>query len=101
MAPRTVTARQRMWQSMRVMRTFTSHDLIATAEAGEDNAMKFVQALVRAGYVKVVKPRRNSKPPEHAIYRLVRDTGPNAPCLQRSSGSAQVDIVTDRNEVSA
>lgn len=79
-------ARDRVWQSMRVMRTFTRPDLMATAEASEDNVSKYVRGLVRAGIVTIVKPRDSGRKGGHEIYRLIKDLGPTAPRL-RSNGT--------------
>lgn len=79
-------ARDRIWQSMRVMRRFTQPDLQATAEAGRDNVRKYVRGLVAAGYLRIVKPKDSGRKGGHPIYQLVRDTGPRAPRLQ-SDGS--------------
>ena len=78
-------ARDRIWQSIRVLRQFTQPDLIATAEAGRDNVRKYVRGLLRAGYLVIGQPKGNGKKGGHTIYRLVRDTGPHAP-RQQSDG---------------
>lgn len=75
-------ARDRAWQSIRIMRCFALPDLVATAEIGEDNAKKFVRGLERAGYLKRVQEKRNGHKGGHVVYRLVRDTGPHTPRLQ-------------------
>jgi len=73
------TTRQRIWQAMRILRVFSYADLQATAEAGRDNVRKFCQALHRAGYLRLERPKRNGKKGGYQVFRLVRDTGPNAP----------------------
>jgi hypothetical protein len=75
-------ARDRAWQSIRILRQFTLSDLVATAEIGRDNARKFVTGLCRAGYVRLAQPKRNGHRGGHAVFRLARDTGPHAPRLQ-------------------
>jgi DNA-binding IscR family transcriptional regulator len=75
-------ARDRAWQSIRILRQFTLADLVATAEIGRDNARKFVLGLRRAGYVREVREKRNGHRGGYAIYRLTRDTGPHAPRMQ-------------------
>lgn len=79
-------ARDRIWQSMRVLRRFTQPELEATAEAGRDNVRKYVRGLVYAGYLRIDKPKQEGRKGGHPIYQLVRDTGPRAPRLQ-SDGS--------------
>ena len=75
-------ARDRAWQSMRIMRRFTLPDLMATAEISHDNAKKYVRGLVLSGYVRVVVERASGRKGGHAVYQLLRDTGPRAPRLQ-------------------
>lgn len=77
--------RYRMWQSMRIKRVFTVPFLVATAEVTETNASKYLHALSRAGFV------RQERAPVgrtggHGIWRLLRDSGPDAPRAQRSGG---------------
>lgn len=72
-------ARTRMWVAMRTLRRFTTADLQATAEVGDGHARKYVRALVRAEYLRCVKPTASGRAAGHAIYSLVRDTGPHAP----------------------
>ena len=75
-------ARDRAWQSMRILRQFTSADLVATAEIGTDNARCYIRGLRRAGYLIVTRKKQEGKKSGHEVYRLVRNTGPKAPRLQ-------------------
>lgn len=75
-------ARDRAWQSMRILRLFSLPDLVATAEIRRDNAMKYISGLVKSGYLKLARARDSGRKNGHAHYRLVRDTGPKAPRLQ-------------------
>lgn len=72
-------ARQRMWQSMRVLRRFSAADLVSTAEVGLAHAQKYCRMLVAAGYLRIVQPKREGVAGGHAIFALLRDTGPHAP----------------------
>lgn len=67
--------RSRIWQSMRVLRRFTVPDLAATAEVSEDRAREFVRWLHRIGYLRQLR-HATGNPGGHALYQLVRDTGP-------------------------
>lgn len=75
-------ARDRAWQSMRILRLFTVPDLMATAEMGKANARKYINGLRSSGYLVVARPKQEGKKNGHEAYRLVRDTGPRAPRLQ-------------------
>ena len=72
-------ARTRMWQSMRILRRFTSGDLQATAEVGASHSQKYVRMLLQAGYLRVVQAKQSGVTGGHAVYQLIRDTGPHAP----------------------
>jgi len=74
------TDRERIWQSIRILRRFTLNDLVATAEVTYDMARIYVALLRRAGLVSVVTPHGN-KAGSWAVYRLVRDAGPVSPTL--------------------
>lgn len=80
-------ARDRAWQSMRILRRFTLPDLCATAEIGLENAKKYMGGLWRAGYLRRIQECRSGHKGGHAVWMLVRDTGPQAPRLQRDGGT--------------
>lgn len=75
-------ARDRAWQSMRILRQFCLPDLVATAEIGGDNARKYIVGLRQSGYLIIARPKAEGRKGGHEFYRLVRDTGPKAPRLQ-------------------
>ena len=75
-------ARDRAWQSMRILRTFTLPDLMATAEIKRDNALRYVLGLERSGYLKRTRERRSGCKGGFAVWMLVRNAGPKAPRLQ-------------------
>lgn len=79
-------ARDRAWQSMRILRRFSLPDLNSTAEIGANNAKKYVTGLTRSGYLRCVREKQNGHKDGHAIWLLIRDTGPHAPRL-RSNGN--------------
>jgi len=95
-------ARQRMWQSMRVLRKFTAAEIVATAEVGASNASKYIRSLVRTGYLRVVTPKQEGVTGGHAAYLLVRNSGPYAPRIGKQDvldpntdpGAAKVETVT-------
>ena len=76
-------ARDRIWASMRIMVRFSIPELVATAETTKANAAKYVRGLAHAGYLRVVAPKRNGAKGGHAVYQLIRNTGPRAPRLTR------------------
>ena len=76
------TARDRIWQSMRILRRFALSDLAATAEAGTANCLKYASGLCACGVLSVVTPRATGKKGGHITFALVRDLGPKAPRLR-------------------
>jgi len=76
-------ARDRAWQSMRILRCFTIADLIATAEIGRANVQIYMLWLERSGYLRRTAERRSGQRGGFVVYRLVRDTGPYAPRADR------------------
>lgn len=79
------SARQRMWQSMRILRRFTIGDLEATAEATRHGAQRYVSGLERAGYLTRAAERVSGVRGGAVQFRLVRDSGPQAPVLYRGA----------------
>jgi hypothetical protein len=70
----------RIWQAIRVLRTFTTRDLIAVCELQSRGTLDyFLGALRGAGYLGVAQPRSGVA----GSYRLIRDTGPLAPVAQK------------------
>jgi hypothetical protein len=69
---------QKLWRSMRVLRRFTTVDLVITSEAGMDLTRLYVKALVRAGYI-VERSRRVEGKSRIRVLELVKNTGPQAP----------------------
>lgn len=76
------TARDRIWQSMRILRRFSLPDLVATAEAGDTNCLKYTRGLSAAGIVRLVQPKDSGKKGGHVQWALARDLGPKAPRLR-------------------
>lgn len=76
-----------MWRSMRMLARFSAVDLAAhstteTVNVSEATAQSYCSMLARTGYLRVVQkadPVRARK----AVYRLVRNTGPRPPMIQR------------------
>lgn len=84
--------RSRMWQGMRVMRTFTVADLEATAEVCRASALHYVQALREAGYLQCVDGKPAGRFVRGASYRLLRDTGPHGPRVSRSGAVLDINL---------
>lgn len=70
--------RRRLWQAMRIMREFSTGELVAACELADRRmALAYISALRRAGYVRT----RQTKHHLHrcAIHTLIRNSGPNPP----------------------
>ncbi len=75
------THRDRAWEAMRILRQFTSADLATTAEIGADNCKDYLHGLSVHGYIALARPVANGQPGGHALWRLIKNTGPHAPRL--------------------
>lgn len=82
------SGRQRIWNALRVLRKFTSAEVMATSEQGEDAIKKYLKALLDGGYLRIGTPKREGVAGGHRGYVLIRDTGPLAP---RVSNDGLVD----------
>lgn len=71
--------RARMWRAMRQMRRFSTSDLCATAEVSATHARKYCRALIAGGYLRCVQAKDSGRVGGHAVFQLLRDTGPHAP----------------------
>lgn len=75
---------QQLWQAMRVMRRFTTLDLLTTCEGVSiDLVWRFVRPLHWAGYLYLEQPRVSGRPGSRDLWALVRDSGPLAPIVYR------------------
>jgi hypothetical protein len=77
---------QTIWQAMRVMRRFTTADLLMTTDMGESAVLKYCRGLAQAGYLRLAQPRVSGRAGSRDVWQLVRDTGPLAP-IRRWDGS--------------
>jgi len=75
--------RQRMWNSMRILRTFTTGDLAAVAECELNNVHRYTKALADAQYLVCVQPKQHGKAAGYIVWRLARNTGPIAPRMSK------------------
>lgn len=74
---RPITNRQRIWTSMRVLKSFDAQTVAITCELSLKTVKHFIDELRQAGFVAHVRDRRWAG--EHATYSLVRRSGPIAP----------------------
>lgn len=99
--PKRTTLRQRAWNAMRILRTFTVPDIVtAIALAGdgapEKSVRSYFRALAEAGYLAKSGRRRPGTAPGsngYPVYSLRRDTGPVAPVI-----SQVAPVIHDFNE---
>jgi len=72
-------ARQRAWNAMRILKTFTLADVGPVADIGERNLRTYLNALYRSGYLAVERPKRNGHVNGHVVWRLTRNSGAKRP----------------------
>lgn len=87
---RVTDARQRAWNAMRRFKTFTTADLEPVAAIRPANLQKYLRALARAGVLRLERPKRNGRVDGHALWRLVRNSGPFCPIV-RNDGTGVYD----------
>jgi len=79
-------AREQMWRTMKMLRSFTALDLAVAASTesvpvAEDDAKNYVRHLARAGYLAELRPGSPGRP---GLHRLAVDTGPRPPMVTRA-----------------
>lgn len=93
-AVQTRSLRARLWRAMRAMQKFSLDDVLLRAANGDEadapnNAIKYINALERAGYLVRMRQRLpGDAPTSNGFVRwlLVRNTGPLAPIWQTRQG---------------
>lgn len=76
-----------LWRSMRMLGQFNSRELAAhstteTVQVSEETAKSYVHLLLACGYLRVVRCAAPNKQ-RQAVYRLIRNSGPLPPQVQR------------------
>jgi len=87
-------ARENMWRAMKIMRDFSTRDLVSQASTDSvkikpSDAKDYVKYLHKAGYLIVTVPAKPGNKPgtgTQARYRMLasRYTGPRPPMIQRT-----------------
>lgn len=93
--PRIGNSRQRIWNALRIFKLFTTAEIGPVADAGDANVQKYLRALARAGYLRLERAKRNGSVDGHAIWRLLRNSGPHCPIV-RSGDAGVYDPNTDQ-----
>lgn len=77
--------RDTMWAAMRELKEFTVRDIEHRTHTGHRQIRDYVQALVKAGYLKHCgeRPIRHKGGTQAKVYRLIRDAGVDAPRVRR------------------
>lgn len=74
--------RQAIWDTIRALPEFTLVSLSARLSMSESTVKDYLRGLVKAGYVRVVEKRKQVAY-SVAVYALVRDSGVEAPRINR------------------
>lgn len=78
---RDLRGRQRIWSAIRVLKRFDRRTAELTSEQSRRNVEDYLNCLLRAGYVRRVRPA-NSMRGQLAEYLLARNTGLKAPIVR-------------------
>lgn len=95
--PKVTNARSRMWMAMRVQLRFTAQSIAAAATAEVPSCRLYINALCKAGYVRV-SHKTSFEVGDFTSFVILKDTGPHAPRLRKDRSSIY-DINT-KTEVS-
>ena len=71
---------------MRVLVQFTIPQLAMTADLKPDNARNYVRRLQQEGFVRKTQPHQNGQAGSYALWRLMRNSGPQAPIPLKGGG---------------
>lgn len=76
---------EQMWRTMRMLKEFSSRDIALhastdTVRVTDETARSYCSMLMTYGYLRCI---RKATPRRRATYRLVRNSGPLAPQIQR------------------
>ncbi|WP_416305178.1 hypothetical protein [Neptunicella sp. SCSIO 80796] len=81
--------RQLIWQAMRWHGKFKIDEVVASSECTRASVLRYVNALVKYGYVKVMRPQwspvKKQTSPKQVIYRLLLNTGHKYPVIRKNS----------------
>lgn len=80
--PKPPSRRDRLWRAIRQLRVFDTGKVALCTELDREVARRFMVVLRRAGYI-VSNGKRSH-------FRLVRDTGPNAPMEMLDKARAMI-----------
>lgn len=84
----TTCLRQKMWQSMRILKRFTIPDILRTVQGSTlTNAYKYFGRMEKAGIIGKVGSYISGRPGEYQAYALMKDTGPVMPVLGFGKGT--------------
>jgi predicted ArsR family transcriptional regulator len=93
-----VTARQQIWNALKVHRSGTAEEIaqmasvgIGVAQVDVVDARHYLGYLQRAGYLAVAAGGQAGRK-GRSVFRLVKDTGPEAPKIQRARTVFDVNL---------
>lgn len=92
--------RQKMWQSMRILKRFSIPDVLRTVPGTSySNAINFFGRLEKAGFIGKVGSYISGRAGEYQAYALLKDTGPVMPVLGFGTGSNKPPTTNNEGEI--
>ena len=87
--PRRQSPERNMWTAIRTLTNFSARDVAVHGSTDAvaisvEEAHAYLRTLLRFGYLRVIRKAVPGQSP--ATYRLIRNTGPQAPRLRRVTG---------------
>lgn len=78
-----MTARQRIWTALRILRRATAREIAACARVGLETARRFLRELRSVAVIRRANPRTRPTTETPAVFVLARDEGPLQPLARR------------------
>ncbi|MBP2843825.1 hypothetical protein [Pseudomonas sp. PNP] len=88
--------RQKMWEAMRLLRPgFTVNDIVRRTAGRSADVSRYIQALTKAGVVKLVETPEGATTSRGKVFALIRDEGADHPRLNKNGERTFEHLATE------
>ncbi|WP_323114304.1 hypothetical protein [Pseudomonas guariconensis] len=88
--------RQQMWEAMRLLRPgFTINDIVRRTAGRSNDVSRYIQALIKAGVVKLIETPPGATTNRGKVFALVRDEGADHPRLNSKGERTYEHLATE------
>lgn len=81
LAAKAPTDRECIWAAMRHLKEFSQLEVVRLSICDKGKVQDYLKGLTRAGFVERLNPGCNAR--EQAVYKLIKDTGVDAPRVRK------------------